>query len=554
MENLIEEVRQHQINLLKEDEKINNNNYNCDYYKPSNKRNILNLNSNKSQKLNSYSDYSLKYKPIFNKRNEIQNKKPEKHYETFIAENNDNISSPEFLSIIKETKIKKPEKQKNTDEITFNKNKVLLWYEILNSYDTFNKENKKPSIKENKNINKENDYIKELTQMHESIKKQGEILSSSNKKIEIKNYQDILNNIIKEIEAVRKERKKENDIFQKRIKILEENIYNNNKLLKYKTPKKEIKKLKSIYFSNKGKENHKRYNKYNTVKVNKKYKNKYNNKNKNDNIHQEINYILNDYNNRNKYINKYLRSKSKENKKNKNVKKKYKFGFYEKIMNEIKQLNKENELIEKSYKNMPLSKEQLNDILIKKISKTKNKKEINYKYKRFLIQKDIKIIIKKIIDDLLYECIYELMLIEREKSNNKIKLISGINLIYENLNNLITQEKNIVSKYNNIVNKKESKAFTYNIIPMSKKKFEVKIDNDLINKIEEDKLKLLENKLLNGSFYSNFNIFEIYDEFVDEQIKDILEDETNYIVNKYELLVDKLLNEELKKVEKELNK
>ena len=553
MENLIEEVRPHQINLLKEDEKINNN-YNNNYYKSSNKRNILNLNSNKSQKLNSYSDYRLKYKPIFNRRNEIQNKKAEKHYETFIAENNDNISSPEFLSIIKETKIKKPEKQKNTDEITFNKNKVLLWYEILNSYDTFNKENKKPSIKENKNINKENDYIKELTQMHESIIKQREILSNSNKKIEIKNYQDILNNIIKEIEAVRKERKKENDIFQKRIKILEENIYNNNKLLKYKTPKKEIKKLKSIYLSNKAKENHKRYNKYNTVKVNKKYKNKYNNKNKNDNIHQEINYILNNFNNKNKYVNKYLRSKSKENEKNKNVKKKYKFGFYEKIMNEIKQLNKENELIEKSYKNMPLSKEQLNDILIKKINKTKNKKEINYKYKRFLIQKDIKIIIKKIIDDLLYECIYDLMLIEREKSNNKIKLISGINLIYENLNNLITQEKNIVSKYNNIVNKKESKTYTYNIIPMSKKKFEVKIDNDLINKIEEDKLKLLENKLLNGSFYSNFNIFEIYDEFVDEQIKAILEDETNYIVNKYELFVDKLLNEELKKAEKDLNK
>ena len=83
MENLIEEVRRHQINLLKEDEKINI--YNNNYYKSSNKGNILNLNSNKSQKLNSYSDYSLKYKPIFNRRNEIQNKKSEKHFETFIA-------------------------------------------------------------------------------------------------------------------------------------------------------------------------------------------------------------------------------------------------------------------------------------------------------------------------------------------------------------------------------------------------------------------------------------------------------------------------------------
>ena len=47
--------------------------------------------------------------------------------------------------------------------------------------------------------------------------------------------------------------------------------------------------------------------------------------------------------------------------------------------------------------------------------------------------------------------------------------------------------------------------------------------------------KILENKLLNGSFYSDFNIFEIYDEFVNEQANIILDDEIKYIINKYEL-------------------
>ena len=567
MENIIEEIRQYQLNLLKEEEKIDKN-YNNNYYMPSNKGNILNLNSNKSQKLNSYSAYSLKYKPIFNKRKEIQNKKPKKHYETFIVENNNDISSSELLNIIKETQSKKSKEQRNTNEILFNKNKALLWYEILTSYDSYNKENEKQSIKENKSIknNKENKLYKELVKMHESIIKQREM--NSNKKIEIRNYKDILNIIIKEIEAVRKERKKENDIFQKRIEILETNmINNNNKLLRYKTPKKEIKKLSSIYLSHKVKENNNNYyNKFNSVKEDKKYKTRFNflKKNKynlnNNNIHQEIKYILYNSNNSKKYINKYLRSKSRgKNKKNKNNKKKHIFGFYEKTMNEIKKLNKENELIEKKYKNMPLSKEQLNDILIKKINKinkTKIKKEINYKNKKFLIKKDIKLISNKIIDDLLYECVYDLMQIEGKQSDkdNKAKLISGINVIYQNLNNIIIQEKNIVSKYNNIIYKNESKSFNYNIIPISKKKLELKIDNDLINKIEEDKLKILDNMILNGSFYSDFNIFEIYDEFVNEQIKVILEDEINYIVNKYELFVDKLLNEELKKAENDFNK
>jgi hypothetical protein len=59
--------------------------------------------------------------------------------------------------------------------------------------------------------------------------------------------------------------------------------------------------------------------------------------------------------------------------------------------------------------------------------------------------------------------------------------------------------------------------------------------------------------ILNGCFYSDFNIFEIYDQFVDEQINFILEDEINYIVNKYDILIEKICNEEIKKTENQFN-
>ena len=586
MENIIEEIRQNEINLLKEEREININD-NIEFNKTfNNKGNIYNINNNKSQKLNSYSDYSLKYKPIFIKGKEKKDSKknPKKNYETILVENsknNSNINAPQLFNILNETQKQKSKEKRNLNELLFNKNKALLWYEILSSYDSYNKDKEKISIKENKSkdlsINKkENEIIQELNQMHESIIKQREIMNNANKKIEIKNYQDVLNNIMKQIKNVRKERQRENYIFQKRIEMLEENI-GQNKLLKYKTPKKEINLLNNIYSSNKNRGNQKRYYNYMTKKdetnfgrfnsynKDRKSKNLYNSYK---NIHKGINYTMNKYNysfnNTNKYMPKYFRKKLKEkNKNNINTKKNYFLQFYKKTMNEIKKLNKENELIEKKYKNMPLTSEQFNEIIIKKISKTGPIKEINYQNNRYLIKNKIKIISKKIIDDLLYEIIYDLMFIESQRSekNNKLRLMSGFNDVCENLNNLNEQEKEMVSKnkniYNIIIEQKQSKSYrnnyNYNLIPAKKNKNKVEISDNLIEVIDEDRLKLFEAMLLHGCFYSDFDIFEIYDEFVNEQTKIILDDEINYIVNKYELLVEKLCDEELKRAENEIN-
>ena len=579
MENIIEEIRQNQINLLKDEGEIDIND-NIEFNKTFNNKG--NINSNKSQKLNSYSDFSLKFKPIFIKGKEKNslNKKPKKNYETFIVENsknNSNINAPQLFNILNETQKEKSKEKRNLNELLFNKNKALLWYEILSSYDSFNKDKEKKSIKVNKSKNKsinkkEDEIIQELNKMHESIIKQREIMNNANKKIEIKDYQDILNNIMKQIQHVRKERQRENYLFQKRIEMLEENI-GQNKLLKYKTPKKEINLLNKIYYSNKNKGYQKRYDtskrdktnfgRFYSYNKNRKSKNLYGSYN---NIHKNINYAMNKYNysfnNTNKDMPKYIRKKLKEEDKNKvNTKKNYFLQFYKKTMNEIKKLNKENELIEKKYKNMPLTNEQFNEIIFNKISKTGPIKETNYKNNRYLIKNKIKIISRKIIDDLLYECIYDLMIIEskRSKKNNKLKLLSGFNEVCENLNILDEKEKKIVSKYNNkynnIIEQQQSMSYrnNYNLIPIRKKKKIVEISDDLFNLIDEDRLKLFEAMLLHGCFYSDFDIFEIYDEFVNEQTKIILDDEINYIVNKYELLVEKLCDEELKRAEIEIN-
>ena len=577
MENIIEEMRQHQINLLKNNEYVTQKDINILNKSFNKKKPSNNISSNKSKKLNFYSNHSIKYKPFYIKEREKKsNLKPKKEYETHIVsntKNNQNINNPALINIINETQFKKSKEKNNLNEFVFNDNKTLLWYEILSSYDSYNKETeKKTSTKEkNKKINKFNkdeEILEELNRMHESIIKKREEMENSNKKIEINNYQDVLNILMKDIEMIRKERKLENDIFKKRIEFLEDNIFP-NKLLKYKTPKKEIDKLGRIYLSKKYKSNKfKRSNKLNTTKGEIKNKGRfssYNKKEKNylyNNIHRDVNYTMykynNSFNNINKNLPKYLRKKLKEEKKEEiTMKKKHNFQFYKKIMNEIKKLNEENILILKKYKNISISEEELNEIILRKVSKTGINKEINYKRNRFFIKNKINQISRKLIDDLLYECIYDLMIIENKKSNNinKIKLISGFNNILENLDKLTEKEKKLISKYNNIIEKNESRSFkmNYNIIPIKSKIKNVKISDDFVNKIEEDRLKIGENMLLHGCFYSDFDIFEIYDEYVDEQTKIILDEEINYIINKYELFVDKLCNEEYLKAEDEFN-
>ena len=568
MENIIKKLRENHSHILKITEDKN------DILKKNKNDNKGSISSAKSQKFYK-SDNTNKYKPIFIKE-KINNKKQKRKCETFVLENSKDNSSIGISNLFEN--IDETQKQLTKERISLNKrNKTLLWYQILKSYDSYHKEendnknkSKNKSIlknnnnSNNKNINSIEEEYAELNKIYNSKIKKKE----PNKKIEIKNYKDVTKYLEKEIEKIKKERKIENIIFHKKLELIENSIYKN--ITKYKTPQKK-KNFNNIFQSNKiNKEKGYNYNKFKSEKNFNKTKSRFNysyntskfNKNKFYILPKEINYAMNEYNkslnNRTKNnLNKYIRNKLSEEKKN-NINNNPKINFYKRTMNEIKSLIKENNLIKNKYKNISgIPNDDLNNIILNKIYNNKIAKTINYKRNRFLIKKNIDTIIKKLIDELLYECIYDLNIIDKEKygDNNKQKLINEFNNIKENLNLLTEKEKNIIFQYNNLMKKESSKSYqnNNNLIPIKQRKINIKLDDNILHRIENDKYKILENKLLNGSFYSDFNIFEIYDEFVNEQTKIILDDEIKYIINKYELFVEKLCNEEIKNIENELN-
>ena len=566
MENLIKKLRENHSHILKITEDKN------DIVKKNKNNNKGSISSVKSQKFYK-SDITNKYKPIFIKE-KINNKKQRRKYETFVVENSKDNSSIGISNLFEN--IDETQKQLTKERISLNKrNKTLLWYQILKSYDSYHKEendNKNKSKNKsvlknnnnsnNKNINSIEEEYAELNKIYNSKIKKKE----TNKKIEIKNYKDVTKYLEKEIEKIKKERKIENIIFHKKLELIENSIYKN--ITKYKTPQKK-KNFNNIFQSNKiNKEKGYNYNKFKSEKIFNKKKSRFNssyniskfNKNKFYILPKEINYAMNEYNkslkNKTKNnLNKYIRNKLSEEKKN-NINNNPKINFYKRTMNEIKSLIKENNLIKNKYKNISgIPNDDLNNIILNKIYNNKIAKTINYKRNRFLIKKNIDTIIKKLIDELLYECIYDLNMIDKEKyeDNNKQKLINEFNNIKENLNLLTEKEKNIIFQYNNLMKKESSKSYqnNNNLNPIKQRKINIKLDDNILHRIENDKYKILENKLLNGSFYSDFNIFEIYDEFVNEQANIILDDEIKYIINKYELFVEKLCNEEIKNIEDE---
>ena len=553
MENLIEEIKQEEPSIINTNQKIV-------HYKKN-----KNINSAKSQKLY-YSAYTCKYTPIYIKKEKIKNIKPKRKYETFIVENTKNNYNIDFLSLIEnieETQQNITREKKQLSDFLEKKNKTLLWYQILNSYDSYNNEKELKSISDTKNkiINKNDILISDLDKMNEikSINKT-EKIDNKDKNIKINNYKDVLKVMIKEVEKIKKEREKEYEDFKKGIEMIEE-IY---KIKKYKTPKKQTKEMFSLYLTNINKKitSNKFKTDKNNIKNKKRFKSAIKNKNTNKNINREINNSINKFfytfNGTNKYFTQYLRQQlKKKNKPNINNNTNPKYNFYQKIINEMRRLNKENEQIKQKYKNIYKSESNLLEKISKRINKKVNVKSINYRRNKFLINKNIDLINKKIIDDLLYECLYDIMIIDtkkRDENNNKKQLISGFNNIFANLNLITEEEKNIITKYDEIMKQKESKSYinNYNLISIKRRKIEFELNDEIIKRIENNKYKILENMILNGCFYSDYNIFEIYDDFIDEQINLILEDEINHIVNKYELLVEKVCDDELKRAENEM--
>ena len=214
-----------------------------------------------------------------------------------------------------------------------------------------------------------------------------------------------------------------------------------------------------------------------------------------------------------------------------------KINFQDKI-NIISELNKN---IDKYSQAMPLIINQVQNSLNEIYKNNKNdfnfRNEINKipylamasKTAYQIIQTNNDSIIEKIIEELIYEFAFEIQNIKNKKEYlmKKQKLIDEFNITKNKIDDITQNEKNILDENlklieekknneENIINKKEENKIII-------KKYKANLDEDLIKRNAQYKIDFKEYMTFKGSFYAD-NIFNIYDEFIEE--------ESNIILNK----------------------
>lgn len=567
MKNLINDIQEFQ-NIILNDDKIN-------YYKnieishafenaPNNK------NKNEENKKNSENikkSYMDIYKPIFDIMAKRQNKN-----------NNLNENKKQFTKYIIDYK-----KEDKKDKKIFGKNNFNLEEEFSTSSNAFNKpfftakKSKNKSIyrpsSSSKNKNKlklienfKNKYFKKddqyfsvlnqnnlalkLNNMHSSISD----MIEKDDRLYSNGYKNVINNILKEIDIIRKERKLENNIFEQQIKLLQNDILNDGKYNK----DLKIKSIRNIYMNNKKPKSKNKNKRKTKSEFGRSYQK--NNKNRN-NTKNNINYYNYIFSRTTNSINKKSSFPKKSNlsqkKKNYYSPKKY----YQQIIDEINKLNHENEIIQKKYKNLPISNEQFEEIINIKCNRNISNKSftsVDYKKNIDIIKKNMKLISNQIIDDLLYECMGDLAKIENQRSENNQKenLKNKLNNVRINLEEYHEKEKLLLQEYNNKnKNNDEIKENTKTEIKQlncvylpSKIKYKCVISNDLLKRCDIYQISFLDYMILKGSFYSDYNIFEIYDIFIEEISSKIMEEEIDYIIKKAHIYVDNICNNEMKEI------
>ena len=380
-----------------------------------------------------------------------------------------------------------------------------------------------------------------------------------------KKFEVVIDKLLYQISEVRKERMKENYIFEEKMKIMENsinpngqiknkinNMKNKNKLntknnkINLNRPKSNYKSIKSSgygiapkkvnIFSSRGRKKTKDNIKNNNI-PSQKVMNKRNlinipnNKNNNSlNIKNVKNKTINNNINNNKLPNNTINNEKIENNINNklnndmNIINPNKFTFKD-IVNEIDKIKIENQIIEDKYKNIPdnsINSFNTNNDNINKSNKISEEKQINnilnskniyYKNNSELINKNIQLIIQRIINDLLYELIIDLKNIE-EKEKIKEK------------NDWQNDSKKMI---------KNDKLKNINL------NFQVELNNEIIEKCNKNKENFKKYMKLKGSFFTN-NIFEIYDNFVEEMSKEIFEQGLDYYIKQMDDFIKKMEN------------
>ena len=495
-----------------------------------------------------------------------------------------------------ESKIKKEreEKQRKIDEYEKNKSRKKLEEDINKRIINYAIPKMKPLIKaknfEKKKVKKKDeDLIKHFVQVPKPRvkKKLAENLGFNPKK-----YDAIINSLLDEINQVKNERKKENEMFKKQLQLYtKDNVdkYNNYYEFLYKKQKlnydNKFRNYKTINNNNNNKPTRgqiinglmKKYfgkdtkgNKVDTITEDnlKKEKKSERNNNKSNDVNTNINKnkVMN-----NNYINNIndLLSNNQENINNINFDNIDKLLSSENItfQDKINILSELNKNLDNYYKDMPEFVQQiqtsLNKLYENEYDPNNFRKEVNKvpyiamasKVAYQIIQTNNYQIIEKIIDELLYDCTCELNIIDQKKKKLKEKeqLINELDKAKNKINiDLPKKEEEIINKLNAFLQQKEEELQNKinNDINNQKKnveivKFRGELDNNFISERYKYKDEFKNYMIFKGSFYYN-GIFDIYDQFVEEEADNI----ANKIIDNY---VDELHRQAQRMANNEMN-
>ena len=451
----------------------------------------------------------------------------------------------------RQKKIDEYEKNNRKKKLKKNINQKILNFErpIINSA-----KNKKILMNNKKNLKKEELITHFMQGPKPKIKKN----LANNFGFYPKKYDMIVNSLINEMN----QGKKENLIFEKKMKNYGkknidrynnyyENVYKdqinnvqNNKIKSNQSIKPTraqiIKGLMLKYF---GKENNKK-NKLNEINKNDNDINIINNTKKSTKTKQIENFkdknnILFDIETNNEEINfdnidKLLSSE--------------KINFQDKI-NIISELNKN---IDKYSNAMPLIINQVQNSLDKIYKNNKIdsnfRKEVDKvpyiamasKTAYQLIQTNIDFIIEAIINELLLGCALDFKEIRQKKLYliKRYEMVKEFDLAKNNLNDILGKEKNIYEENVKFIEDKKIEIDNINNnIKDNKiiiKKYKINIDEELIKSNDKYKNDFREYMQFKGSFYAE-NIFDIYDEYIEEEANSLLDKMVNQIIEKINL-------------------
>ena len=452
------------------------------------------------------------------------------------------------------------ERQKKINEYEKNNRKKKLKKDINKKILNFERptipsaKNKKILMNNKKNLKKEELITHFMQGPKPKIKKN----LANNFGFYPKKYDMIVNSLINEMN----QGKKENLIFEKKMKNYGkknidrynnyyENVYKdqinnvqNNKIKSNQSIKPTraqiIKGLMQKYF---GKENNKK-NKLNEINKNDNDINIINNTKKSTKTKQIENFkdknnILFDIETNNEEINfdnidKLLSSE--------------KINFQDKI-NIISELNKN---IDKYSNAMPLIINQVQNSLDKIYKNNKIdsnfRKEVDKvpyiamasKTAYQLIQTNIDFIIEAIISELLLGCALDFKEIRQKKLYliKRYEMVKEFDLAKNNLNDILGKEKNIYEENVKFIEDKKIEIDNINNnIKDNKiiiKKYKINIDEELIKSNDKYKNDFREYMQFKGSFYAE-NIFDIYDEYIEEEANSLLDKMVNQIIEKINL-------------------